>query len=138
MNVSELIHEDDIIVTQVEIEAQPGSMVEVISDKPNRGGVSAASPEPTQVDPSPRTRLVIIGDHVVWEAGSTNVLKFKMKIKAGSATATMTNTGPMPKDKRLADTLSVLIEPGEYRYEAATRLVRVKDVTYSLVVSGRK
>ena len=46
----------------------------------------------------------------------------------------MMNTGPRPKDKRLADTLSVLIEPGEYRYEAATRLVRLEDATYSLVV----
>ena len=138
VKVSELIHEDDIIVTQVEIEAQPGSFVEVISDKPDRGGVAAASPEPTGVDRSPRTRLIIFGNHVVWEAGSTNVLKFMMKIKAGSGTATMMNTGPMPKDKRLADTLSVLIESGEYRYEATTRLVRFEDVTYSLVVRRRK
>ena len=137
VKVSELVHEDDIIVTQVEIEAQPGSTVEVISDKPNRGGIMAASPEPTSVDRSPRTRLTIFGDHVVWEAGSTDVLKFMMKIKAGSGTATMTNTGPMPKEKRLAETLSVLIEPGEYQYEAATRLVRFQDVTYSLIVRKR-
>jgi hypothetical protein len=64
--------------------------------------------------------------------------KVVMKIKAGSATATMLNTGPMPKDKRLTDTLSVLIEPGEFRYEAARRLVRFQDVTYSLVVERRK
>jgi hypothetical protein len=138
VKVSELIHEDDIIVTQVEIEAQPGSIVEVISDKPNRGGITAASPEPTSVDRSPRTRLILFGDHVVWEAGSTNVLKFMMKIKAGSGTATMTNTGPMPKEKRLEETLSVLIEPGEYQFEAATKLVRFQDVTYSLIVRKRK
>src|SRR4051794_25037561 len=37
----------------------------------------------------------------------------------------MMNTGTMPKDKRLAQTLSVLIEPGEHRYEEATKLVRL-------------
>jgi len=138
VKVSELILEDDLIATQLEIEALPGSFVEVISDKPNRGGVMAASPEPTHVDRAPRTRLIIFGDHVVWEAGSTNVLKFMMQIKAGSATATMMNTDSMPKGKRLADTLSVLIEPGEHRYDAATKLVRFKDVTYSLIVRRRK
>ena len=50
----------------------------------------------------------------------------------------MKTTGPMPKDKRLAEMVSVLIEPGQYRYEAATRLVRFEDVTYSLVVKSRK
>ena len=74
VKVSELIREDDIIVTQVEIEAQPGTSVEVISDKPDRGGVTVATPEPTEVDRSPRTRLTIFGDHVVWEAGPTNLL----------------------------------------------------------------
>jgi hypothetical protein len=138
VKVSEILHEDDLIVTQVEIEAQPGTIVEVISDKPNRGGVVAASPEPTELDRTPRTRLMLFGDHVVWEAGSTNVLKFMMKIKSGSGTAIMSNTGPMPKGKRLADALSVLIEPGSYRYEAATKLVRFQDVTYSLVVRARK
>jgi hypothetical protein len=81
---------------------------------------------------------MIFGDHVVWGAGSTNVLKFMMKIKAGSGTATMMNTGPMPKEKRLAETVSVLVEPGQYRYEAATRLVKFEDVTYSLAVTRRK
>src|SRR4051794_17939394 len=76
VNVSKILHEDDLIVTLVEIEAQPGSTVEVISDKPNRGGIMAASPEPTDLDRTPRTRLIFFGDHVVWEAGSTNVLKF--------------------------------------------------------------
>jgi Domain of unknown function (DUF1877) len=138
VKVSELIHENDIIVTQVEIEADPGTSVQVISDKSGRGGVTITTPEPTAVNRSARTRLTILGDHVVWDAGPTNLLKFMMKIKAGSASATMMTTGPMPKDKRLAETLSVLIEPGEYRYEAATRLVRFEDVTYSLVVKRPK
>jgi hypothetical protein len=138
VKVSELIHEDDIIVTQVDIEAQPGSFVEVTSDKPDRGGVTVATPEPTEVDRSPRTRLTIFGDHVVWEAGPTNLLKFMMKLMAGSRTATMMTTGPMPKGKRLAEMVSVLIEPGQYRYEAATRFVKFENVTYSLVVTRRK
>jgi hypothetical protein len=138
VKVSELIRENDILVTQVEIEAEPGTSVEIISDKSDRGGVTITTPEPTGVTRSARTRLTIFGDHVVWEAGPTNILKFLMKIKAGSASATMMSTGPMPKDKRLAETLSVLIDRGEYRYEAATRLVRFEDVTYSLVVKRPK
>jgi hypothetical protein len=38
VKVSELIHEDDIIATQAELEAKPGSSVEVISDKGIIGG----------------------------------------------------------------------------------------------------
>jgi hypothetical protein len=70
--------------------------------------------------------------------GHTNLLKFTMKIKAGPGTATMMNTGPMPKGKRLAEMVSVQIKPGKYQYEAATKLVRFEDVTYSLVVKKRK
>src|SRR3954451_14967902 len=67
VNVSKILHEDDLIVTQVEIEAQPGTIIEVISDRPNRGGVVAASPEPSELDRTPRTRLMLFGDNVVWE-----------------------------------------------------------------------
>ena len=138
VTVTKLIHEEDIIVTQVEIEARPGCYVEVVSDKQNRGGVGAASSEPSQANRSPRTRLTIVGDHVVWDAGSVNALKFLMRIASGSSTAAMTNTGPMPRDKRLAEAVSVLIEPGEYGYGEVSRLVRFQDVTYSLVVKSRK
>ena len=123
---------------RLEIEAQPGSIVEVIADKPGRGGVAAPCPSSPVPIICPGTQLVIFADHVVWEAGSTNALKFMMKIKAGSGTATMINTGPMPKGKSLAETLSVIIKPGEYRYEEATKLAKFQDVTYSLVVRRPK
>lgn len=138
VTVTKVLDEEDIIVAQVEIEAMPGCQVEVVSDKPDRGGVGASTPEPSPTDRSPRTRLTIVGDHVVWAAGMTDALKFLMRMPGGTGTATMTNTGPMPNGKRLSDAISVLIEPGEYRYGEATKLVRFQDVTYSLIVKTRK
>ncbi|MFO0891087.1 MAG: hypothetical protein U0790_18325 [Isosphaeraceae bacterium] len=138
VSVMKLLDEEDIIVAQIEIEAMPGCYVEVASDKPDRGGVGAATPEPSPTDRSPRTRLTIVGDHVVGGAGTTDALKFLMRMTGGSGTAAMTNTGPIPRGKRLSETVSVLIEPGEYSYGEATRLVRFQDVTYSLIVKTRK
>src|SRR5947209_7343712 len=67
VSIDEVIRDDDLIVAQVKIETQPGSWVEVVSDKPNRGGVGTATPETA---PSSQARLVIVGDHVRWEANA--------------------------------------------------------------------
>ena len=138
VKVTKLIHEEDIIVTQVEIEASRAPTWRSSPTSPTVGVSGLPRPEPTQRKP-------VAPDPVDDLRGSRGVgSRFHERPQVhdedhgGSGTATMTNTGPMPRDKRLAETVSVLIEPSEYRYEAATRLVRFQDVTYSLVVRKRK
>src|SRR4051812_9117613 len=84
LTVDEVVHEDSIIVTRVGIETGSDSRVRVVSDKPNRGGLSTAA----RPGGEPPTQVVIFGDHVRWEAGSTNALKFMMKAVGGSGWAT--------------------------------------------------
>jgi uncharacterized protein (TIGR03067 family) len=130
--VYEVVKDADVLVTRIEVESLPGATVEVVADKPGRGGVLVVAPgEP---DKPAHTQLTILADHVEWKAGPTNVLKFMMGIKAGAASSTMSDTGPMPEAKRLADVLTMALQPGEYKYGVATKLVTYKDVTYSLVV----
>ncbi len=130
--VHEVIKDASLIVTQIEVETVPGASVEVIADKPGRGGVLVVAPD--QPGEPVHTEVTIFADHVEWKAGSTNVLKFSMTIKGGGACSSMSDTGPMPEAKRLADVLSVATQSGEYKYGMATKLATYKDVTYSLVV----
>jgi hypothetical protein len=131
-----VISEESILVTQLDIETLPGSWVQVVADKANRGGggVSAGSPDPARPDERPRTQVTIFADHAEWKAGSANVLKFMMRYSGTSGASSSSDTGPMPEAKRLADVVTVVIKPGEYKYGVATKLVRFNDVTYSLVV----
>ena len=130
--VHEVINDESAIVTQIEIETLPGAWAEVVSDKAGRGGGGVAAP--TEPNERSHIRVIIFGDHVEWKASSTNALKFMINVKAGGASTTVSHTGPMPEAKRLVDVLTVAIKPGEYKYEAATKLAAFKDVTYSLVV----
>jgi RNA polymerase sigma factor (sigma-70 family) len=132
--VHELMKDASLIVTQIEVETLPGASVEVVADKPGRGGGGVFNLAPGKPGGLAHTEVTIFADHVEWKAGSTNVLKFIMSIKGGAAFSSMSDTGPMPEAKRLADVLTVTIESGEYKYGMATKLATYKDVTYSLVV----
>jgi RNA polymerase sigma factor (sigma-70 family) len=129
--VHELMKDASLIVTQIDVETLPGASVEVVADKPGRGGLFVLAPD--QPGGPARTKVTVFADHVEWKAGPTNVLKFIMSIK-GAAFSSMSDTGPMPDAKRLADVLTVAIKSGEYKYGMATKLATYKDVTYSLVV----
>jgi RNA polymerase sigma factor (sigma-70 family) len=130
--VHDVIKDSSVIVTEIEVETVPGAQVEVVADKPGRGGGSIlASGQPNGMA---HAQLTIFADHVEWKAGSTNALKFMMIFKSGAGGSSTSDTGPMPEAKRLADVLAVAIKSGEYRYGTATKLATYKDVIYSLVV----
>jgi hypothetical protein len=112
----------------------PEASVEVVADKPGRGGLGVFVLAPDQPGGAAHTQVTIFADHVEWKAGPTNVLKFIMSIKGGAGGSSMSDTGPMPDAKRLVDVLTVAIKSGEYKYGMATKLATYKDVTYSLVV----
>jgi hypothetical protein len=137
VKVNEVIHDDDIALTQVEFETGPGCSIELNADQSGRGGLTSRSTEQPDGDGLVRSRLIILGDHVVWGDGTANALKFMMKITSGAATAKMTHTGPLENATDLTKALSVLIQSGEYRYDEPVKAVRFQDVTYSVVVKGK-
>ena len=129
--VHEVIKDSSVIVTRIEVETLPGAWVEVVADKPGRGG-GGVRPRRTRRPGSygsddPRRSCRV-------EGGLRGCVKFMMNLKAGAAGSSTSGTGPMPEGKRLADVLTVAIESGEYSYGAATKLATYKDVTYRLVV----
>jgi hypothetical protein len=131
-SVHEVIKDGSVIVTQIDVETLPGASVEVVADKPDRGGLFLLASR--QAGGSAHTEVTIFADHVEWKPGRTNVLKFIMSIRGGAGFSSMSDTGPMPEDKRLEDVLTVAIKSGEYKNGTATKLAIYKDVTYSLVV----
>jgi RNA polymerase sigma factor (sigma-70 family) len=132
--VHEVMKDGSVIITQIEVDTLPGASVEVVADKPGRGGGGVFMLPPGQPGGPAHAQVTIFADHVEWKAGPTNVLKFIMSIKGGAAFSSMSDTGPMPDAKRLADVLTVAIKSGDYQYGMATKLATYKDVTYSLVV----
>lgn len=83
VTVNEILGEETTISIQVGVDALPGSYVEVNSDKPNRGGVGTSLPQPDHPDGSSHAQVIVFADHVVWDAGSVNALKFVMRCKDG-------------------------------------------------------
>ncbi len=132
VTVHEVINDANTLVTRIDVETLPGSWVEVVTDKPGEGGGGSLAPG-QKPDGLSHTQLVIFADHVEWRPGSVNVLKFMMSLK-GSGNTSFSNVGPMPGARRLAEAVTVAIEPGDYNYGVPVKLATFGDVTYRLVV----
>jgi RNA polymerase sigma factor (sigma-70 family) len=141
VTVHEVIHDESTVVTQVEIETQPGSKVELLSDKKKGGGMtfSADAADPDRPNRPSRMQVTIFADQVECKEGATTAVKFLLGHKVGGISGSTSETIPLPADaKQLADLLTVPIKSGEYPCGQATKLVTFKGVTYSLLVTGPK
>ena len=138
VTVNEVIRDDSTVVTQIDIETQPGSAVELSSDKDKGGGTvfSSDATEPDRTDGPSHMQVTVFADQVEWKEGATAAVKFILGHKVGKISGSTSETLPMPPDaKQLSDVLTVPIKSGEYRYGQVTKLVIFKGVTYSLVVN---
>ena len=116
---------EDELVARIEVEARPGATIRVTANAPDRGGLTA-------VTPAGPVRLTVFGDHVRWETGKVDALKFRMSLGGG----VMSDAGPMPEGKsKLSAVLSVAAESGLYPEGDPVPVVTFKGVTYSLVVA---
>ena len=132
---------DSTVVTQVRIEAPASAVIELSADKHKRESFHATLEPagPYQPNLTVSTQLVIFGDQIELQGGSTNAVKFMLSYKVGKVSSSTSENGSMPADaKRLADVLTVPIKSGEYKYGQATKLVTFKGVTYSLLVHKPK
>ncbi len=121
VTVNEVIHEDSVVVTQVEIETLPGSTVELSSEKGKPVGTSISSDtfDPDRPDKRSRFQVTIFADQFEPKDGSTKVVKFMLGHKfgsttrSGSITSSTSETIAMPAGaKVLADVLDVPIKSG--------------------------
>jgi hypothetical protein len=139
VTVHEVVHDDSIVVTQIDIETRPGSTVALSSDKDKRGGTTFRSDATSPNRPAgpARVRVIVFADQVEWKAGETTLVKFMVGHKVGSISGSTSETVSMPAGaKQLSDLLTVPIKSGQYKYGSATTLAAFKGVTYSLLVTG--
>ena len=100
--VHEVMKDASIIVTQIEVETLPGAWVEVVADKPGRGGGGVFNLAPGQPGGLAHTEVTIFADHVEWKAVTPDVLKFIARVsKGGAGLSSMSDTGPIPDARGL-------------------------------------
>ncbi len=95
VSVVDVVDETSTIVKQIRNHAKPGTVATIASDRKGGGGVSAsAGSQPDQPDHGIVT-ILVFADHVDWEAGNVNAMKFLMSASSNGSKASMSDTGPM-------------------------------------------
>jgi hypothetical protein len=134
--VTDIIDHEDSVVKQIRIDVKSDSRARISSDK-ERGGSLSASAGSVENRPEQGVIMVtLLADHVEWEAGNVNALKFLMTIHGNGSKVLMSDTGPMVKEKELNDVFAVSLRSGTYEYGTAVPLLRIKDTTFSLTVAA--
>ena len=129
VTTQDVVQDGDTLVCRMEIEALPGVTVRIASDVPGRGGLTVVVPaEPAPAAP---VRLTVFGDHVRWEAGRVDALKFLMRLDGAS----ISNIGSVPPNMaKLSEVLSVTARSGEYPEGDPVPVVTLNGTAYNLVV----
>jgi hypothetical protein len=139
VTVNEVIRDDSTVVTQIDIEPQPGSTIELSSDK-DRGGrttFSSEATDPNRPNGPSHMQVIVFADQVEGKEGAATAVKFLLEHRAGKICGSTSETAPMPAGARqLSDLLTVPIKSGEYRYGQATKVLTFKGVTYNLLVTA--
>ncbi|WP_206036407.1 hypothetical protein, partial [Crateriforma spongiae] len=136
VTVTNVIGTEDSVVKQIRIDAKPDSHATITSDKKGGGGLSASA---GSLDNRPEQGVItvaVLADHVVWNAGDVNALKFLMSIHGNGTKALMSDTGPMVTGKQLKDLIAVSLNSGTYEYNTAVPILKFKDKTFSLTVAA--
>lgn len=141
--VNEVIHDDNTLVAQVDIETPPGATIQLLSDKGKDDSLSASLTPAVSDSKEPggraHTRLTVFADQIEYQEGPINAYKFMFAYKLGKISSSASDAGPMPAGaKRLSDLLTLHMKSGEYRYGQATKLVTFKGKTFSILVTAAK
>jgi len=140
VTVNEVINNDDVVVTQIRIELPPGCKIEVYSDdKGSTRRLTADARDVKQPDGSNSVEITVLADQVEIKQSGTNMIKFMVGYKIGKLSSSSSQMVPMPADaKQLSDVLSVPIKSGEFKVGQPTKLVTLKGVTHSFLVTREK
>jgi RNA polymerase sigma factor (sigma-70 family) len=141
VTVNEVLRDDSAVVTQIDIVTQPGSTIELSSDK-DKGGretFSAEAADPNGPNGPSHMQVIVFADQFEGKEGAPAAVKFLLVHKVGKITGSTSQTVPMPAGARqLSDLLTVPLKSGEYKYGQTMKVVTFQGVTYSLLVTAPK
>jgi hypothetical protein len=136
---NEVLNDESTVVSQIQIEALPGSSVDLLSDNGITKTLSADLGKPNQPNEQASANLIVLADQVELKDGSKEVVKFLMNFKTGSFTTSSSTTELMPADaENLSDVLKVHITSGEYNYGETRKLLSFMGISYSISVKRPK
>jgi len=139
VTATDVMKEDDTVVTQITLDIPTGTTVELTNDKGKMGGFTFSAGEPKKGEESIPVKFTILADQVEPKKGATNVVKFVVVYKLGGVSGSISDTVPMPADaKKLADVLTVHVASGDYKAGEATKFVTFNGTTYSLRITPAK
>ncbi len=136
--VTNVVNDDSVIVTRIEIDTPPGSKIEVFSDTNKRGNylLSSDSPGSAGPDGNAHFELIVLGDHVETKDHSANIVKFMLAYRVGGISGSTSDADPFPANaKQLSDILTVPIKSGDYQFGTSTKVATFKGATYIIVVT---
>jgi RNA polymerase sigma factor (sigma-70 family) len=140
VTVTDIIRDDNTIVTQLDFETPPGITLEVFCDKDSRGTFTLSSDSTDgKGGAASHSQVVIFGDEVESKRDSTSIVKFMIAYKVGRISSSTSQADPMPANaKQLSDLLTVPIKTGDYKFGQPTKLATFKNSTYTVVVTKPK
>ncbi|KAA5546939.1 hypothetical protein FYK55_00500 [Roseiconus nitratireducens] len=136
VKVFDVIGSEDSVVKQIRIELEPNSRAKIKSDKKGAGGLSASAGTVAGQPEIGVITVTVLVDHIEWNAGNVNALKFLMSIDGNGSKALMSDSGPMVSGKTVSELLTVLLKSGTYEYGTGVPMLRFKDKIYSLTVTA--
>jgi len=136
VTVTEVIGGEDSVIIQIRIDSRPNCQVKITSDKKGGGGLSALTGGVENRPDQGVITVTILADHVEWEAGGVNAIKFRMSIHGNVPKALMSDIGPMVAGTQLKDLFVVPVKTDTYEYGTAIPVLKFKDTTYSLTVAS--
>jgi hypothetical protein len=136
VTINNVLSDDSALVSQVRIEALPGSTIELLSDEKHIATtLSAQLGAPIHPNEPSSAELTLFADLVEPEARKVATVKFLIGFKAGSISSSRSSTKPMPAGAtELADVMKLHIMGGDYNYGEAVKLATYTGHTYSLLV----
>jgi len=137
ITVMDVVGSNDLVVKTIRIDSKSDCHAKIMSDKKGGGGLSASAGSIGSRPEQGVITVTVLADHVEWQAGDVDALKFRMSIQGNGSKALMSDTGPMATGKQLNDLLAVSVKTGTYAYDTAVPILKFKDRTFSLTVTAR-
>jgi hypothetical protein len=143
VNVTEVLQDDSTLVAQVDIDAPPGSTIDLSFNEKGKDGASQSFStslnDPNQVGGLSRVRFTVFADQVESQEGPTNAYKFLLAYKVGKISGSSSDTGLMPSGaKQLSDLMILSLKSGDYKFGQPVKFLTFKGRAYSIVANRPK
>ena len=136
ITVLDVLDDHQATVKQIRIECVPESRARLTSHMKGGGGEAALTGIGHDKSKVAAIVVTVFADHVQWEAGNVDALKFILVLSGNGGKAVMSDTGPMDDGTQLSDHLKLSVKSGAYKYGTPVPILQFKDTRYSLTVTA--